>query len=55
LNEEFQQCGSACPKTCDGSNSTAICNLQCVQGCFCKMGYVLDRTGGVCVRETECK
>ncbi|GFT45325.1 zonadhesin [Nephila pilipes] len=45
-NEEFKQCGSACPHTCDSlSRPPTPCTLQCVKGCFCKPGYVRDPTG----------
>uniref|UniRef100_A0A5S6QQ88 TIL domain-containing protein n=1 Tax=Trichuris muris TaxID=70415 RepID=A0A5S6QQ88_TRIMR len=55
-NEEFQECGSACPPTCEDikhPNPAKICTLQCVVGCFCKQGYVLnaDKT---CVPASSC-
>ena len=44
----FQQCGPACPRTCD--NKDKVCEGRCVEGCFCPDGkYLLD---GKCV-ETE--
>uniref|UniRef100_A0A0M3JBR4 TIL domain-containing protein n=1 Tax=Anisakis simplex TaxID=6269 RepID=A0A0M3JBR4_ANISI len=54
LNEEFRECGTACPANCDQMGPIP-CTRQCVRGCFCKKGYVLNRKGGVCVRDTECK
>ncbi|GBM98796.1 Zonadhesin [Araneus ventricosus] len=45
-NELFLECGSACPLTCDNIGTPNIpCTLQCIKGCFCKPGYVKDRTG----------
>uniref|UniRef100_A0A0M3J5U6 TIL domain-containing protein n=1 Tax=Anisakis simplex TaxID=6269 RepID=A0A0M3J5U6_ANISI len=54
LNEEFTECGTACPATCD-QKGPIPCTKWCIPGCFCKKGYILDRKGGACVRETECK
>ncbi|XP_025015942.1 von Willebrand factor-like [Tetranychus urticae] len=39
----FSTCGSACPPTCDNPNP--ICTLQCVKGCFCPKGTLLNRSG----------
>lgn len=45
-NENFLDCGSSCPDTCDNyKNPNRICTLQCVQGCFCKAGLVLNADG----------
>lgn len=50
-NEEFNECGTACERECGVKESTA-CTLQCVQGCFCKPGFI--RKKGICVPESSC-
>ena len=50
--KEWQDCGSACPRTCDNYEQDIACTLQCVQGCFCPEGKVeLD---GTCVEPSMC-
>ncbi|XP_064401886.1 von Willebrand factor-like isoform X3 [Halichondria panicea] len=49
----YQECGSACPKTCDNKDELTVCTLQCMQGCFCSVGTV--ESGDVCVDPKECK
>nr|UPQ64758.1 zonadhesin-like protein 2 [Plectrocnemia conspersa] len=51
-NEEYQECGTACPLTCENKNKNIICTEQCVKGCFCKKGYV--RKNKICVKPEEC-
>lgn len=46
----WKECGSACTPTCD--NPTPICTKQCVAGCECPQGHVLD--GGNCVDVNTC-
>ncbi|KAG8199023.1 hypothetical protein JTE90_021038 [Oedothorax gibbosus] len=54
-NEEFKECGSACPETCATSQQPPkFCTLQCVAGCFCKPSFVKN-TGGKCVPKNLCE
>ena len=50
--KEWQDCGTACPPTCDNYNTTIICTTQCVSGCFCPEGMV-DHNGE-CVDPSAC-
>ncbi|KAJ1132125.1 hypothetical protein NDU88_010454 [Pleurodeles waltl] len=57
-NSHYQQCGTACPKTCaDVTNPVPRpCTLQCSAGCFCDVGYVLENAASTfCVKESLCK
>ncbi|KAH0948343.1 hypothetical protein HN011_009229 [Eciton burchellii] len=51
-NQEWKSCGTACPPTCSNPNPQ-ICTLQCVIGCQCKNGYLLNPSGH-CVLPSEC-
>uniref|UniRef100_A0A0R3RIW8 TIL domain-containing protein n=1 Tax=Elaeophora elaphi TaxID=1147741 RepID=A0A0R3RIW8_9BILA len=50
-NEEYRQCGTACPRTCNGIPED--CTQKCVDGCFCKEGFVLDLDK--CIPESSCR
>ncbi|KAK9872465.1 hypothetical protein WA026_017934 [Henosepilachna vigintioctopunctata] len=50
---EWNHCGSKCPITCEHPYERG-CFLVCVQGCFCKKGYVLDETKNECVLLEHC-
>ena len=50
--KEWQECGTACPLTCDNHDQFQICTLQCVQGCFCPAGTV--EHNGTCVTTDQC-
>eukprot|EP00486_Rosalina_sp_Unknown_P000472 CAMPEP_0201565154 /NCGR_PEP_ID=MMETSP0190_2-20130828/4046_1 /ASSEMBLY_ACC=CAM_ASM_000263 /TAXON_ID=37353 /ORGANISM="Rosalina sp." /LENGTH=525 /DNA_ID=CAMNT_0047982299 /DNA_START=52 /DNA_END=1629 /DNA_ORIENTATION=- len=52
-NEEYQTCGTACPAIC-GDDAFGPCTMQCVTGCFCKTGYILDEEDGECISDDEC-
>lgn len=45
-------CGTACPATCCNPKPQ-ICTKQCVQGCFCKPGFVRDDKK-ICIPEDKC-
>ena len=49
----YNPCGSACPPTCTDLNNL-ICTTQCVAGCQCPAGTVLDVTSNSCVTRDEC-
>ncbi|XP_067630326.1 chymotrypsin inhibitor-like [Eurosta solidaginis] len=51
-NKEYGNCGSACPRKCN-TEAPRFCTLQCLQGCFCKPGYVLNQAND-CVRPQDC-
>ncbi|XP_050323187.1 chymotrypsin inhibitor-like isoform X2 [Bactrocera neohumeralis] len=53
LNEEFTTCGTACPPKCNQGSGTIVCTLQCIVGCQCKTGYLLDNQGR-CVEQRNC-
>ena len=50
--KEQNECGSACPLTCDNYENPPFCTRQCVSGCFCPEGKV--DLNGVCVNKTTC-
>lgn len=50
-NEEWKECGSACPPTCL-SPKPEICIKNCISGCFCKEGFLLHE--GDCIAKTDC-
>ncbi|XP_012528607.2 chymotrypsin inhibitor [Monomorium pharaonis] len=52
LNQEYTTCGSACPPSCNSPPNQA-CTLQCVVGCQCKDGFLLN-SSGQCVPPSAC-
>lgn len=57
-NEEYTECGSACPPTCADlryplPKPPKICILLCKAGCFCKNGYY-RADDGRCVTPDQC-
>ena len=52
---EYQECGSACPVTCENHANPPVCLDICVDGCFCPPGQVLlNSTSTVCVAVEDC-
>ncbi|TMW45028.1 hypothetical protein DOY81_009893 [Sarcophaga bullata] len=51
-NQEFTNCGTACPPKCN-DDGFRPCTLQCIIGCQCKSGYVLNNRNE-CVTPAEC-
>ncbi|XP_011785533.1 PREDICTED: mucin-6 [Colobus angolensis palliatus] len=53
-NQVYQECGSACMKTC--SNPQHSCSSSCTFGCFCPEGTVLNdlSSNHTCVPVTQC-
>uniref|UniRef100_A0A1B0G6X1 TIL domain-containing protein n=1 Tax=Glossina morsitans morsitans TaxID=37546 RepID=A0A1B0G6X1_GLOMM len=51
-NEEYDECGSACPPEC-GNPNTDSCGKGCVIGCGCKLGF-LRNSNWQCVAPSDC-
>ncbi|XP_018789880.1 PREDICTED: chymotrypsin inhibitor-like [Bactrocera latifrons] len=53
-NAQFTTCGIACPAKCsDNPLLGIICSAQCVVGCQCNFGYLLN-DAGACVTRSQC-
>ncbi|XP_053611059.1 serine protease inhibitor swm-1-like [Plodia interpunctella] len=52
-NEEYLLCGSACPFNCTDPKGPVTCSDDCVEGCFCKAGF-LRNENGTCVNADQC-
>ncbi|KAI8485102.1 hypothetical protein Bbelb_372080 [Branchiostoma belcheri] len=48
----WDDCGSACPTTCDNLGTDILCPRVCIAGCACDGGYVLNN--GSCIPEEQC-
>lgn len=55
-NEEYNECGSSCPDTCENFGVPRFCTAVCVEGCFCKPGYVRDSKSAEksCILPEQC-
>ncbi|XP_027475704.2 IgGFc-binding protein isoform X2 [Zalophus californianus] len=52
-NSRYEQCGPACPATCNSQAMPANCSGRgCVEGCVCLPGFVAS--GGACVEASSC-
>jgi hypothetical protein len=49
----YLQCGTACPPTCADPDPSP-CTRQCVAGCQCPQGTVLDEIAQQCVSVEDC-
>ncbi|KAF7265943.1 hypothetical protein GWI33_020684 [Rhynchophorus ferrugineus] len=50
-NEVYSTCGT-CEETCAGKPEACI--AACIEGCFCKKGYIRRNTGGECILRSAC-
>ncbi|XP_005378811.1 PREDICTED: von Willebrand factor [Chinchilla lanigera] len=48
----YKECVSPCARTCQSLHVREVCQEQCVDGCSCPEGQLLD--AGRCVDSTEC-
>ena len=53
VGEIFTECGSSCAQTCRDLSSDIQCNEECVPGCQCPKGQVLNDAKR-CVPKAEC-
>ena len=51
--QQFTTCGTACPPTCSDPGPV-VCTAQCVIGCQCPAGTVLDEVEQKCVTLDQC-
>ncbi|XP_059702157.1 von Willebrand factor isoform X2 [Haemorhous mexicanus] len=49
---EYKECVSPCAKTCQSLNINEVCHGQCVDGCSCPEGLLLD--GEHCIENSDC-
>ncbi|XP_073079394.1 von Willebrand factor isoform X1 [Manis javanica] len=49
---EYKECVSPCARTCQSLHINEVCQEQCVDGCSCPEGWLLD--DGRCVQHAEC-
>ncbi|NXC45571.1 VWF factor, partial [Penelope pileata] len=49
---EYKECVSPCAKTCQSLNINEVCYGQCVDGCSCPEGKLLD--GEQCIESSDC-
>ena len=51
--EIFTECGSPCARSCRDLSANLACEEQCVPGCQCPDGKLLNYAG-VCVSAAQC-
>ncbi|XP_044006509.1 balbiani ring protein 3-like isoform X2 [Aphidius gifuensis] len=53
--DEYTNCGSSCPLTCDKPKRVDVCLAVCVPNtCECKSPYIRDTKSGQCVKPDQC-
>ena len=50
----YTECGSACPPTCTSPDSADYCTKECVKGCQCPKGTVLNTETYECMEPSKC-
>ena len=50
--QEYQLCGTLCPRTCENYQLDFACFFGCVPGCFCPGSTVLHE--GECIPSSQC-
>ncbi|KAG1664959.1 SCO-spondin [Nymphon striatum] len=50
----WQECGPLCETTCENYEGTPECETDCIPGCYCPAGLVLNAAGEKCVEPKEC-
>uniref|UniRef100_A0A2R5LMA0 Putative chymotrypsin-elastase inhibitor ixodidin n=1 Tax=Ornithodoros turicata TaxID=34597 RepID=A0A2R5LMA0_9ACAR len=49
----YSNCGTACPEVCR-QPPPRFCTQQCVRGCFCRPGLILDQSRRRCIPRHIC-
>uniref|UniRef100_A0A8C8MEA0 von Willebrand factor n=1 Tax=Oncorhynchus tshawytscha TaxID=74940 RepID=A0A8C8MEA0_ONCTS len=52
IGMHYSECSRSCSTTCQSLNIQEVCKDECVDGCSCPVGKVLD--GGLCVEVSHC-
>ncbi|KAG7216081.1 hypothetical protein INR49_007833 [Caranx melampygus] len=52
IGMQYSECTKSCSTTCHSLNIQEVCKEECVDGCTCPVGKVLD--GNRCVEVSEC-
>ncbi|XP_051818879.1 von Willebrand factor [Antechinus flavipes] len=52
IDMEYKECVSPCARTCQSLHINEVCQTQCIDGCSCPEGKLLDN--GFCVESSEC-
>ncbi|XP_056137639.1 von Willebrand factor isoform X2 [Lampris incognitus] len=52
IGMQYSECSRSCSTTCQSLNIQEVCKDECVDGCMCPVGKVLD--GGHCVEVSQC-